>query len=313
MRYLILGASGFIGTQLSKELLKNVKNAVVLFSRTPPSDELLSNQRCCYIQGDFLAVDSFSYLLKDVDCVYHLVSATRPSNTNVNIPNEMTQLVGPTSLLLDACVEQKIKKVIFVSSGGTVYGKQNTPPFSEEAQVHPISAYGAHKVVLELVFELYGSLYGLNYNIVRLSNPYGPGQKTDGSLGVVTTFVDRAIHRNVAFVFGDGSVVRDYIYIDDAIKGLLSIESYQGDYKVFNLGSGSPVSVNGVIDSINKTLKVNMEVKYCSGRKADVPISYLDVGRFTSCFGYPAITPLAEGILKTADFLSNKDNMSTGV
>lgn len=302
MYYLILGASGFIGRNLVHSLASDKRNSVVAFSRKG-LDCFGSLDNVSVVEGDFLRLNNFDSLLEGIDVVYYLIATSKPSNTNRNIAAELTDLIDPTDSLLKACIRQSVTKVVFVSSGGTVYGKDQIPPFNESMREQPINAYGIQKVQIEKMLYLYNYLYGLDYSIVRLANPYGPGQDPAGNLGVVTTFIYKAINGEVATIYGDGGVVRDYIYIDDVIRSLRNLEQYEGEYRLFNLGSGSPQSVVDVVASIERALSIKMNVKYVEGRKSDVPVNYLDVSRFTSCFGYPALTGLDEGIRFTADYL----------
>lgn len=305
MKFLVLGASGFIGKNLVRSLALEQDNTVVAFSRKGQV-EFADRNNISVVNGDFLKLSSPWKLLEGVDVVYHLIATSKPSSTNLDIAAEMTDLVRPTDILLRACVDQGVSKVIFISSGGTVYGKDQTPPFNELMREQPINAYGIQKVQIEKMLYLYNYLYGLDYNIVRLANPFGPGQDPAGNLGVVTTFIYKAITGEEAIVYGNGDIVRDYIYIDDVIRSLRKLELYSGEYRLFNLGSGSPRSIIDIIQSIEHALSTRLSIKYVDGRKSDVLVNYLDVSRFTSCFGYPASTSFEKGISLTAEYLKNQ-------
>ena len=245
-------------------------------------------------------------LLKDQEVVYHLVSTTIPTTSNQHIPEELNSNVIFSSLLFEACVRCNVKKVIFISSGGTVYGRETVCPIPEQVETKPISSYGLQKIMIEKLLELYNYMYGLDYRIVRLSNPYGPYQRPNGMLGAVTTFTYKALMNQKIEVYGDGSVVRDYIYIDDAIMGIIKIASRDDDqYKTYNLGSGQGTSVNDVIRTIKEALNINLQVQYTKSRKVDVPINYLDISRYESIHGKLNLVDLRTGIKKTADFMKN--------
>ena len=170
MYYLILGASGFIGRNLVHSLASDKRNSVVAFSRKG-LDCFGFLDNVSVVEGDFLRLNDFDSLLEGIDIVYYLIATSKPSNTNCNIAAEMTDLIDPTDRLLKACIRQSVTKVLFVSSGGTVYGKDQIPPFNESMREQPINAYGIQKVQIEKMLYLYNYLYGLDYSIVRLANP----------------------------------------------------------------------------------------------------------------------------------------------
>ena len=162
----------------------------------------------------------FEKLVEGQEEVYHLLSTTVPSTSNQMIETELRENVLLTVKLLEACVNQGVKKIVFFSSGGTVYGKESACPLNEDTPTNPITSYGIQKITIEKLLYLYSYIYGIDYRIIRLANPYGPYQKPNGVLGAVTTFTYKAIKGEEIQVYGDGSVVRDFIYIEDAIRTL---------------------------------------------------------------------------------------------
>lgn len=307
MNILILGAAGFIGTNLSIKLMQDKKNILTLADRKKeyfPSiiREHISEQ----VKIIPLNIDintNFDKLVSNQDIVYHLVSSTVPTTSNQHIGEELNANIVMTASLLDSCVKNNVKKVVFLSSGGTVYGKVTGCPISENTQQFPISTYGLQKLTIEKLLYLYQYMYGLDYRIIRLSNPYGPYQKPNGIQGVVTTFIYKAIMNQCCTVYGDGSIIRDFIYIDDAIKYIIAIANSECQEKIYNLGSGYGTSVNEIIEHIRKCVNTELQVEYKDGRQVDVPVNYLDVSRLERIFGKMQLTSLEEGIRKTADFL----------
>ncbi|EOS29456.1 hypothetical protein C807_02842 [Lachnospiraceae bacterium 28-4] len=308
MRCLILGAGGFIGRNLTEMLLDKSRNELVLFDKNvihiSPQIPLEQLQRCRVIQGDFNQETDFGRLTQGIDIVYHLISTTLPNNSNQDIGKGLIDNVVVTSLLLDSCVKNEVRKVVFLSSGGTIYGVADKTPLIENADNYPISGYGLQKITIEKLLYLYWYLYGLDYRIIRLSNPYGKYQKPNGVQGVVTTFVYKAMKNEELLVYGDGSVIRDYIYIEDAVAAILNIVDYIGEFKVFNVGSGKGHSVNEVISIIEKVLKKKVTVEYQENRKSDVPVNILDIARYEQCFGKLSGLTLEEGIAKTLQYFN---------
>lgn len=307
MNIMLLGAAGFIGTNLALELAKNSKNKITLVDVN--KDYFVKKIQITFqniIEFKFEKNSDFESLLKNQDVVYHLVSTVIPSTANKEIGNEINSNVVMTANFLDACVKCEVKKVIFISSGGTVYGKDAGCPLVEDQDLKPISSYGLEKVMIEKLLYLYEYLYKLDYRIVRLSNPYGPYQRPNGMLGALTTFTYKALNNEKITIFGDGSVVRDFIYIDDAVKGIVNIANIENTYKIFNLGSGSGKSIKSIMNSIENALQVSLDVEYIEGRKSDVPVNYLDVSRYEKIFGKCEKTEIVAGVIKTAQFMKDE-------
>lgn len=294
MKYLILGAGGFIGRNLVESLMRTPDVELILFDRDPITYPLTPDCRC--VTASFELNTDFLSLTWGVDVVYHLVSTTLPGNSNDDLEKGFVDNVLTTVRLLDACVANGVGKLLFISSGGTVYGMEAQPPLAESAPTDPINGYGLQKLTIEKTLYLYHYLHGLDYRIIRLSNPYGKYKKAYGIQGVVNTFVHKAVTGGELSVFGDGNVVRDYIHIDDAIAAIRNIEGYEGQHKLFNVGSGQGHSVKDIIALLEKILERKLPVQYQPSRKADVPVNVLDVTRYESCFGPICTISLEDGI-----------------
>ena len=186
-----------------------------------------------------------------------------------------------------------------------MYGKENKCPLREKTPTNPISSYGVQKVTIEKLLYLYRYLHGLDYRIIRLANPYGPYQRPNGMLGAVTTFTYKALKDEEIIVYGDGSVVRDYIFIDDAIRAIIKIADGENRHRTFNLGCGYGVSIKELITAIQNVLGKELKINYQSGRKVDVPVNYLDITRYEKYFGSLNPISLEKGIRLTADFMTN--------
>lgn len=307
MNILLLGAAGFIGTNLALTLCKDPNNQITLVD---------VNQ--AYFHPILHGVDNIQLLVSPLntntdfvplvqgqDVVYHLVSTTVPTTSNQQVAAELSSNVVMSAKLLDACVECQVTKVVFLSSGGTVYGKETRCPLHENTPTYPISSYGIQKLAIEKLLYLYHYMHELDYRVIRLSNPYGPYQRPNGILGAVTTFTYKALKKEPITVFGDGSVVRDFIYIDDAIDGILKIVDGDSPYKTFNLGCGYGTSIRSVLEHIQNALELPLDIVYFPARKVDVPTNFLDISRFEQTFGVLNPIPLEEGIKKTAAFMKN--------
>ena len=235
MKNLLLGAAGFIGTNLAIELAKNPKNKLTLVDRNKDYFKTVVKMNIgnINVMESNLTFDmDFDSILKEQDVVYHLVSTTVPTTSNQHISQELVSNVIFSANLFEACIRCGVEKVVFISSGGTVYGKESDCPLKEKTATNPISSYGVQKITIEKLLYLYRYMYGLDYRIIRLANPYGPYQRPNGVLGAVTTFTYKALQGEDITVYGDGSVVRDFIYADAAGNTVVyMVPNYQIDGK----------------------------------------------------------------------------------
>lgn len=308
MNILILGAAGFIGTNLTLNLSKNKDDKITLVDKN--KEYFVNIEKKCLknvtIKEASLDEKMDFSILDGQDIVYHLVSSNVPTTSNQHISLDIQANVLFSSYLFDACVEHSVKKVAFISSGGTVYGKEATCPLSEETPTNPISSYGIQKITIEKLLYLYNYMYGLDYRIIRLANPYGPYQRPNGVLGAVTTFTYKAIKREEIQVYGDGSVVRDYIYIDDAINAIIKVVNGENKHHTFNLGCGYGTSIKELLLTIEKALGIELKIVYRAGRTVDVPVNYLDISRYEKYYGKLNPISLEEGIKRTAKFMKEE-------
>ena len=312
MNIILLGAAGFIGTNLALELAKDKNNVITVVDKENTyfkTLEQMSTQRFQFIESDLTMNDDYEVLVKGQDLVYHLISTTVPTTSNQHIAEELKGNVVLSANLFEACVHQNVKNVVFLSSGGTVYGKESKCPLNEKTPTNPITSYGIQKISIEKLLYLYNYMYGLDYRIIRLTNPYGPYQRPNGVLGAVTTFTYKALRGEEIEVYGDGSVVRDFIYIDDAVRGILKIVNGTDRHLTFNLGCGYGTSIKKVLETIEEVLDIKLNVKYTKGRKVDVPVNYLDIRRYEAAYGTLNPISLKEGIMRTAKFMKDFYNI----
>ena len=312
MKIIILGAAGFIGTNLVIELTKDKKNEITVVDRDrlyfkTIEDLKIPNLRI--VESDLSMDTDYESLIEGQEIVYHLISTTVPTTSNQHISEELKANVVLSANLFDACVKKNVSKVVFISSGGTVYGKESKCPLNEKTPTNPITSYGIQKISIEKLLYLYNYMYGLDYRIIRLANPYGPYQRPNGVLGAVTTFTSKVLKGEEIQVYGDGSVVRDFIYIDDAIRGIQKIVNGTDYHHTFNLGCGYGTSIKQVLETIERTLCVPLNIKYSDARKVDVPVNYLDIKRFETAYGSLKPISLEAGIKKTAEFMKKEYNL----
>jgi UDP-glucose 4-epimerase len=306
-RCLILGGGGFIGSHLADALLKN-DYEVVIFDKLNFSKKNINHilGRVKVIEGDFNNEIDLKNALKDIDIAFHLVSSTLPANSNENpIYDVETNLISSLRFLNEA-IDNKISKVIFISSGGTVYGIPERLPIKEYHPRKPICSYGIIKKTIEDYLYMFEKLYGLDYYIFRLSNPYGERQNPFVAQGVIPVFLMKIIKGEQIEIWGDGSIERDYIYIKDATDALIKALNKNPKEKIFNLGSSKGYTLNEIVEIIEKVSGKKAKIKYKEKRNIDVPINILDNKLISEVLDWKPVTEINEGIEKTFEYLKKK-------
>jgi len=304
MKCLILGGAGFIGSHLAEGLLAE-GHEVRIFDRPNLAlpAELRADSRIEWHEGDFLNVDDLARVVPGNEVIFHLVSATLPKSSNDNPAYDVETNVIGTLRLLDIARTNGVKRIVFASSGGTVYGVPHTLPISESHSTEPLVSYGITKLAIEKFLHMYHALHGLDYCILRLANPFGERQRVVAAQGAVAVFLHRAWHGETIHIWGDGSVVRDYIYIKDAVRAFVKALSYQGELRVFNIGSGQGTSLNQLLAGIEALLGRPVAVEYEHGRKFDVPVNVLDISRARSLLGWQPTVNFRDGLAVTLEAL----------
>lgn len=296
---LVLGANGFIGSHLVDELVAQgfYIKALDHFSQ---SAQFNKHDNTEIIKGDIYDDVTMARLLEGVDFVIHSFSATTPFTADADPYSDISLNVLRNIQLFEKSVEAGVKKVVFISSGGAVYGRvaeQND--ISELATPSPVSPYGIGKLTTEYYLDYFNRKYGLNYVVYRLSNPYGPRQVTKHNQGVVPAFMRKMLNNEEITVIGDGSSSRDYIYIQDAAR--MIVKSFEkASQQLYNLGSGRQISVKQIIAELQKVMKVKEPlINYIEEPKTFLKHSNLNVSRFQNEFGLSAETDFETGLQKT--------------
>ncbi len=302
---LILGGAGFLGKNLCYGLLKKGYR-VFVYNRPSEQLKLFREQfpSVTVIPGDFQEEKDFSRLLEGMDFVFHLISSTNPTNKDLLLDFNMN--VMPTLRFFEACREQSCR-ILFFSSGGTVYGIPARVPILETDNLEPISSYGIQKATIERCMEYYSWMYGLDFMILRVSNPYGPWQNPFSNQGAIAVFTAKALMGEKISVWGDGSAVRDYIYVEDLLQACWCAMKYEGPCRIFNVGSGKGCSLRDVLDEIRRATGKEMKVEYIGGRVQDVPANVLDISLAKREWGWQAETGLVEGIRHMVNMWSPAD------
>jgi UDP-glucose 4-epimerase len=305
MRCLVLGASGFIGTHLVTEL-SGLGHQVVAYARYFSGKNLnCENANIEYLTGDFVNEHRWDDLLAGVHVCYHLISTTVPKSSNDDPIADVTGNIIGTLRFLEA-VRKKNVRIVFASSGGTVYGRINSDSIDEEHPTDPLCSYGITKLAIEKYLLLYRELHGVRSVVLRIANPYGEGQQPDAIQGAVAVFMGRVLRGHTIDIWGDGSVIRDYIYIQDVVRAMIAASEYGGRLNVFNIGSGAGVSLLELLRMIEQVTAKKADIIFHPSRSFDVPRNVLNIAKAQKELGWTPQVPMIDGLKKTAIWMRKK-------
>lgn len=308
-KILILGADGFLGSNLTKSLVRDEKYTIRAFDLL--KDETLHNLEECkneieIFQGNFLNREDLRRALKGMDYVFHYISLTTPGSSMDDPLIDVDTNVRGTIALLEECVISKVKKIIFSSSGGAIYGNQEKEKFAEDDLQNPISPYAISKLSIEKYLEYFRLHRGLDYLILRYSNPYGPGQNVVGSQGIIPIFLNLIKKGKEITVFGDGENIRDYIFINDAIENTKKIVfKFNNKFRIYNIGRGEGTTINEVVAMIRKATGKNVKIKKMPARRIDIRKAVLDTERIRNEINYSIKYDIKEGIRLTWKWIND--------
>lgn len=304
MRALVIGGNGFIGSGLV-DRLRAMRYQTRVLDRSPPRGDV-DWLGVDYVVGSLLDSHMLPSLLDGIDIVFHLASSTVPSTSNLDpVADVQSNLVGTLNLCL-AMIDAGQRRLVYFSSGGTVYGDPQKLPVPETHPLHPISSYGVIKVAIENYLLMYDRLGSLDPLILRPSNPYGPRQSSAGVQGVIAAFLGKARLGEGVSIWGDGEVIRDYLYIDD----LIAFATTAGASKrtgVVNVGSGQGYTLNQIVSLVRDATGARLPVEYAPKRGYDVAEVVLDISRAKAEFGWRPLVNLFEGIQTTWQAIKRQD------
>lgn len=295
-RISIIGA-GFIGKHLIRTLLNSGHELNILDRNDCPVEfaGLLN-----WNKGDFLDPQVLGITLAGTEITYHLVSSTVPGDLHVDIAKELHDNVVGSLELVEACVLHGVRRLVFASSA-SVYGIQEHFPVAEDASNWPISAHGIHKLAVEKFLWLAHRQNKLDVRILRLANPYGPGQSITGRQGFVAIAIGCLVRGDALIVRDGGSMVRDFIYIDDVAQALELAGLREGLPVVLNIGAGEGHSLREVVNLIEQLSGRVIRTVDASPRQVDIPVSVLDVSKAKKLINFTPRISLPTGIALTLE------------
>jgi UDP-glucose 4-epimerase len=253
--------------------------------------------------GDFLNRADLKEALKDIDFVFHLISTTTPATAENDPLIDVDTNIRSSIELFEECVEQKVKKVFFASTGGAIYGDIDaSQPIAETITPQPVSPYAIGKLTIEHYLRYFNRKHGLQTLVFRISNPYGERHSPINRQGVIPIFLHQIAEGQPITVLGDGTMVRDYLYVGD-VADLIAQTFEKATQPLYNLGSGQGVAVNELVEVIQKVTKHEVKIEHKPKPTTFVQKAVLDISRFKDEFGLMPHTSLEDGIRKTWEYV----------
>lgn len=306
-RTLVIGGCGFIGSHIVDKLLARGHHVRVLDMRPELYREPLPGVD--YRMGSFCNEATLEAALQDVDAVVHTASTTVPSTANLDPIHDIDTNLISTVRLLHMMRDRAINRLVFLSSGGTVYGIPQAEMVTEDHPQNPISSYGIVKLAIERYLHMEQHLHGLDYVGLRASNPYGPRQGQAGLQGIIGTYLWKISNGEQIEVWGDGSIVRDFIHVED-LAGLAALTVTAPICGFFNAGFGQGASVNQIVGLTAKVTGQDLQPLYKPGRGFDVPRIILDITRIRQATGWSPVIPLEEGLRDSWNWIRHHKRIS---
>lgn len=307
MKVTVLGGGGFIGSAIIDRLLVE-GHSIRVFERPriEPYRAFTDSERVEWINGDLMSVHDIREAVRGVDAVMHLVSTTLPKSSNDDPIYDVQSNLIASLQLLKVMVEEQVRRVVFISSGGTVYGQPQYLPIDERHPTEPMVSYGITKLAIEKFMVMFQHLHGLKPVILRVTNPYGERQRVETAQGAVGVFLDRIIRGQPIEIWGDGSVSRDYIHVSDVAQAFARALTYEGSQVVFNVSTGKGTPLNELLKIIGEVTGLPVNAQFKPARPFDVPMSVLDNTLAQAQLGWKPVVSLSDGIARTAEWMRSR-------
>ncbi len=304
-KILVTGGAGFIGSNIVDELIVK-KHTVVIVDNLATGNIKNINKKAKFYKVsicDKKEIDTI-FRKEKFDIVIHLAAQLDVRKSVLDPCFDADVNIKGTLNILEACKDTKVKKIIFSSSGGTIYGECGLKAPDEQSFANPLSPYGVAKLSVEHYIKAYSALYGLKYTILRYANVYGPRQDANGEAGVIAIFIGRMTENKEVFVFGDGKQLRDYVYVKDVVDA--NIKSLtKGNNEVINIGTHKTFSVNQLVKELSKIINYKQKAVYKPKRSGELFKSFLNISKAKKVLGWEPKVDIIKGLKNTVDYFIN--------
>jgi len=307
MKILVTGGAGFIGSNVADRFIEHGHEVVIVDDLSTGFIENVNPE------AKFVKMDIRDEKLDDLfasekfDIVDHH-AAQMDVRKSVKMPRFDADVnIGGSINILENCVRHKVKKVIYISTGGAVYGEPEMLPVTEDCLINPISQYGISKHTVEHYLFLYKMNYDLNYVVLRYPNVFGPRQYPHGEAGVTAIFTEKMLKGEQPFIFGDGEQLRDYTYISDIVDAnYLAMTESGADGEIINIGTGYGISVNQIFKDLSDIIDFKKDPVYKEARLGEIFKIYIDAAKAKKLLGWKPKVEFKKGLEKLVDYFNSK-------
>jgi len=305
MKILVTGGCGFIGSHIVDAYLR-MGHQVAIIDDLTTGDIRNLNPTATFYEEDIRNREIEQIFVREKFDVINHHAAQINVRTSVDDPlfDADVNILGSLNLM-NLAQKYRVKRFIFASSGGTVYGEPQKFPITEDFPIEPSSPYGVSKATVEKYLKLFAQLYKTDYVILRYSNVYGPRQISKSEAGVISIFINQILNNEQCIVFGDGNQTRDYVYVDDVVKANCACLEIASD--VLNIGTGIETSVNDLITILSDIAKKPVGHEHGSARPGEIFRNVLDFSKARSTLNWEPEITLEQGIKKTFDYFTLPD------
>lgn len=301
MRILVTGGAGFIGSHIVDALIDRGHRVTVLDNLSSGQEDNL-NRRAKFIKGDITSQKKLESVFKRVqpEAIFHLAAQI---NVRASVENPLLDAecnIMGSLRLIDLAQKTGVKKFIFASTGGAMFGDEAHYPATEEEPMTPLSPYGLAKAGVEEYLRFYHRVYGLPYVALRYGNVYGPRQNPHGEAGVIAVFTSAMLEGRTPTINGDGEQTRDYVYVGDVVKANIAALDSELTEGTFHIGTGQETTVNEIFRLINWQFGKAFEAVHGPEKEGEVKRSVLNIAKAETILGWKPEVTIAEGITATA-------------
>jgi UDP-glucose 4-epimerase len=301
MNILITGGAGFIGSNIADAYVKLGHKVTVLDNLSTGNIKFI-NKKCRFYKLDLINDNIETVFKKErFDVINHHAAQINPKKSIEDPCADAELNIKATLRLLQLSVKYKIKKFIFASSGGAVYGEQQDFPAYENHALNPLSPYGISKLSVEKYLDFYNKYHGLSYVALRYSNVYGPRQNQKGESGVVSIFCRKILFSEVPVIYGDGMNTRDFVYVKDIAHANVTALRFKGT-GTFNISTCKETSIKEIAGKINKIMKSGTEIKFAKGVKGEQIRSILSYKKASKILKWKPLYSLEKGLIETCEW-----------
>ena len=311
-RVLVVGGNGFLGVNIVGELILRGMSVSVLDIH-PPRLALPGVAYHCGAVGDRKLLEQS---IRGQQCIIYLKSSTTPASSMLDATRAYCEDLPDLMATCETCLKLGVRKIVFASSGGTVYGDLKiNRPYREDDPTHPRNHYGIAKVAAENILLMYNALQGMDNIILRISNPYGTGQNSMSGVGAITAFAEKIINDETIHIFGDGNIIRDYIEVSDVTKAFAAAVELKPvcDLPIFNVGSGNGFSLLQLVHILQDCLQRQAAIEFSPQREFDVLYNVLDISKAKELLKFAPLVLLEDGVRQYADQLKCKGKTANGI